>query len=223
MREREEREGGMEKLDKTIQIILASVVVIFFSIPAAQNDHTPSSSATSTTPAAVTLAATAHANDHTSPSPLPGQVIMMECPPHTLMCNEKEGEPYVISITLMYAQETPYHPQAGLYGGVNNKGGVVVGGASSSSSSRGVVKKNVAQAVKKTGNEKSLQELLEEQDIGECRGWLGGSKNFMWLDLGFSSVLQSLKHASVQNFAEAKVIFRSVSTIFLIEKFSCTL
>lgn len=72
------------------------------------------------------------------------------------MCNEKEGDPWVIDITLMYAQDTAY--QSNLFGKV----GVAT------VSSKGVVKKNegVGARGKEKNNEKSLRELLEEQDIG---------------------------------------------------------
>lgn len=83
----------------------------------------------------------------------PSQMAAMECPPHTLMCNESEGDPWMIDITLMYAQETPYQP--GLYGRR----------VSPSVQHKPVVKKN--EPPKERTNEKSLRELLEEQDIGE--------------------------------------------------------
>lgn len=78
----------------------------------------------------------------------------MECPPHTLMCNEKEGNPWMIDIMLMYAQETP--SQSGYYA----RGGV------SAAEPKQVVKKN-AVVVRERSNEKSLRDLLEEQDIGK--------------------------------------------------------
>lgn len=78
----------------------------------------------------------------------------MDCPPHVLMCNESEGDPWMINITLMYAQETPYQPE--LYG----KMGVSV-------HDKPLVKKS--EPLKERANEKSLRELLEEQDIGMSR------------------------------------------------------
>ena len=80
----------------------------------------------------------------------------MECPPHTLMCNEKEGDPWMIDIMLMYAQETPY--QSGYYA----RGG----GVSAAAEPKQAVKKNEV-VVRERSNEKSLRDLLEEQDIGK--------------------------------------------------------
>ena len=116
-------------------------------------DHTsPSKALTVTIPSS---------EDHTpmGTPPQAGHVMVMECPPQTLMCNESEGDPWIIDITLMYAQDLPY--QSSYY----NKGGAT--GMPAGSSARGVAKKKDGPREKR-GNEKSLRELLEEQDIGKA-------------------------------------------------------
>ena len=75
-------------------------------------------------------------------------MTVLECPPQSLMCNEKEGEPWVINITLMYAQDTSYQHN-------------YLGAGSVARRKEGVVSKGV--------NERSLRELLEEQDVGKFR------------------------------------------------------
>ena len=103
-------------------------------------DHTPTGNA---------LTVSIPGSENHTPSP--SQVVVMDCPPHVLMCNESEGDPWMINITLMYAQETPYQP--GPYGKIGLP-----------TPQKPVVKKNEPQ--KERTNEKSLRELLEEQDIG---------------------------------------------------------
>ena len=74
-----------------------------------------------------------------SVSPTSTTVHTMECPQASMMCNDAEGEPWKMEITLMYAQQVSYaYPQAAA-GSVPSE---------------------------KKEPEKTLRELLEEQDIG---------------------------------------------------------
>jgi hypothetical protein len=81
------------------------------------------------------------------------------------MCNDSEGDPWMIDITLMYTQETPY--QSGVYGKIGPP----------MQHKPPVVKK--PEPPKDRTNEKSLRELLEEQDIGMFRGVCGITVNCM--------------------------------------------
>ena len=78
------------------------------------------------------------------------QLAVFEAPSQTLMCNEAEGDPWMVEISLMFTQDATSFFQP-------NSEVVCV-------SKRGVVKSDGSVKLK---NEKSLRELLEEQDIGE--------------------------------------------------------
>ena len=71
------------------------------------------------------------------------------------MCNEKEGDTWIVDITLMYTHETPSYHHTSL------------GKEAVAAKMRGKHLRKDA-IVSKKGNEKSLRELLEEQDIGVC-------------------------------------------------------
>ena len=68
------------------------------------------------------------------------------------MCNDHEADPWKVNITLMYTQDSTSFVQPSPYNVV------------------GVAKKAVASSKSQARpkNEKSLRELLEEQDVGEC-------------------------------------------------------
>ncbi len=73
-------------------------------------------------------------------------VVTLECAPPTLMANESEGEIWKVDITLMYAENLPFLP----------------------TSSEQQTQK-VPEVVKKEKDDKSLGELLGEQDKSESR------------------------------------------------------
>ena len=88
------------------------------------------------------------------------QTVSFEAPSHSLMCNDHEGDPWKVNITLMYTQDSssPFSQPSPSH---------FRGGAE-------VVQKSVATGASKGGNpvvklknEKSLRELLEEQDVGK--------------------------------------------------------
>ncbi len=85
-----------------------------------------------------------------------GTVGSFEAPLQTLMCNDREGDPWKVNITLMYTQDSssPFPqstaPSSDGKVGVTPKGGV-----------------NSREVVTRQKNEKSLRELLEEQDVGK--------------------------------------------------------
>lgn len=76
------------------------------------------------------------------------------------MCNESEGDPWIVDITLMYAQDPTY--QASYF----SRGGAMGMRSSAADSARGGARRKELLPREKRGNEKSLRELLEEQDIG---------------------------------------------------------
>jgi len=91
------------------------------------------------------------------------QAVQVEVPSHSLMCNDREGDPWKVNITLMYTQDSsaPFpNPSPSHYGG--GAGAEVVQKSATMAGSG----RSGGDPVKHK-NEKSLRELLEEQDVGK--------------------------------------------------------